>query len=320
MGLLKRAVLLLATTGCVPDVDVDLSLVEEPVVLAVRAVPAETEPGTRVGFETLYVDPGGPLSPRALDWSFCTARTPLAELGPVARICLDATTDELEPIANGALRVAGVVPDDACRLFGPEPPPAEAGEPAGRPVDPDPSGGYYQPVRVQIGTAGDIVFHGVRLQCGLAGADQQQAAEFRQTYLPNVDPRVDTIEVAREDEDFTAVDPAVPFEVGVDESLALRIAWAECEAGTACTGAEHYVHFDPITLELGTRREALSIGWFTTAGTFDDARTGRSESELERDSTNGWTAPEAATDVSVWLVIRDDRGGVSWRSFAIAVR
>jgi hypothetical protein len=324
---------MLGTIACVPDVSVDLSQIDEPQVLAVHSVPAEAAPGDRVAFEALFVDASGPLSPAALEWAFCTARVPLAELGPVARVCLEPDGSKLAPIASGAQRVAGVVPDDACRLFGPDPPPAEAGEPTGRPVDPDVSGGYYQPTRVRALATDDLAFHGVRLTCGLAGADQAQTAEYRTRYQANVEPRIELVDV----------DSSSPIAIAAGDDVQLRVAWAacpeapscgdgwctldetaatcaeECVDATGCPGAEAYLRFDPIALELDTRREAISIAWFASAGSFEVARTGRSAGEIEHDSENTWTAPDEPGRVHAWVVVRDDRGGASWISFAFDV-
>ena len=60
--------------------------------------------------------------------------------------------------------------------------------------------------------------------------------------------------------------------------------------------------------------------WFATAGTFDEDHTGREEGDVAPSTDNAWTAPSSAGQVHLWAVIRDDRGGVGWRSFTIDVR
>ena len=63
------------------------------------------------------------------------------------------------------------------------------------------------------------------------------------------------------------------------------------------------------------------VSWFSTAGHFQDAVTGRDEAEFDQTTTADlWTAPAAAGDLRVWAVIRDSRGGQSSRSFLVSVR
>ena len=109
----------------------------------------------------------------------------------------------------------------------------------------------------------------------------------------------------------------------------MRATWAACPApctGDACaspepcTGSEPYLNLDLVEHRLIERRESIRISWFADAGAFDHDRTGRSEGEAATpDTENAWTAPAAATDVHVWAVIRDDRGGVGWNTYVIHV-
>lgn len=306
MGFLKHLVPLLLV-GCVPDVDVDLALVDEPRVLALAATPAEVEPGGAVTMTALFVDGDGAIAAGPQSWAFCRARRPLAELGPIARACLDEGDDRLVALGSGA-SIDATVPDDACRLFGPDPPEALApGEPAGRPVDPDVTGGYYQPVIVRDDSAIDPGLLQLRIDCGVASATQQQAAELRRRHHANLAPAV------------TGLDARA--EVGTGDRVELRVHWAECpDEEASCAGAETYAYFDPIALAIDTARESIGIAWYATAGSFDDARTGRASDEHEAFGDNVWTAPDHAGTVTLWVVLRDDRGGVSWHEQTIAVR
>jgi hypothetical protein len=294
--------------GCTTPVTVDLAVIDSPRLLAVAATPAEGEPGAEVMLTALVVDEDGARPDDALAWSVCTARRPLAELGPVAPACLDDDPDVDLGIAPTAM---GVIPDEACRLFGPDPPPAEPGEPAGRPVEPDQTGGYYQPI--VVARDDEQAVYGVRLDCGVAGATQAQAAELRMRHRNNVSP---VAELLRGE---TVIESAVPLVVEAGDEIDLRARWAACEDDVECTGAESYARFDPITLEIVESREAIGIAWYATGGTFADARTGRDAEDSRRTSDNTWTAPDDAGDVTMWIVIRDDRGGVSWTQVAIDV-
>lgn len=330
MGLLRIVVVGLVPAACLPELEVDLARVDEPRILAVGAEPAEVAPGEAATLTALYADASGTLSKAPLAWSLCTARRPLAELGPVDRECL-AGGDALLSLGAG-VSVVAEVPADACRLFGPEPPPASAGEPSGRPVDPDPSGGYYQPV-VLAGDDASALYQ-LRIACGLAGATQQQAAEFRRRYRPNVAPAV--VEFGRAGGRSLA--QGEPLVVGAGEAVALRVRWetcpeepvcgdgwctldeddaacaGDCAGGRGCGGAEAYLSFDPGALALTERREAIRVAWFATAGRFDAAGTGRAADDGEPASDNVWTAPEERGPATIWVVLRDDRGGVAWRA------
>src|SRR5262249_6520001 len=141
--------LVAAGGACKPDLDQRTDLVKAPRVLAVRAEPAEVAPGDSVTLTTLYVDPNGVITPETagFDWAFCNDRKPLAGLGRVSGGCANGGgVFSLEP--GGAPTVRGGGPADACRNFGPEVPQPEPNQPAGRPVDPDSTGGFYQPVRL----------------------------------------------------------------------------------------------------------------------------------------------------------------------------
>src|SRR5688572_26759007 len=145
-GLVARAAQCLGVavfSACVPEIDDDLSLVSAERVLAVIAEPPEAGEGDRVVLSALVASPVGAAS-ALVSYSFCLTRKPLSELGPVDPSCLSGT-GELVALGQGA-RVEGSIDRGACSLFGPRRPTPEPGQPAGRPVDPDATGGFYQPV------------------------------------------------------------------------------------------------------------------------------------------------------------------------------
>ncbi len=325
---------LLLLTGCLPEVDSDLARVDEPRILAVRAEPAEVTPGEPATFTALYADANGQIADAPLDWAFCTARRPLAELGPVNKLCLAPAGDSLKTIGEG-ISVTAALPEDGCRLFGPDPPPAEPDQPAGRVVDPDLGGGYYQPIRILPPDGPEsLTLLQLRIRCGLAGATQQQSAEYRQRYKPNLAP---TLTLTSSDQ------PLETIELRAGDELPLRASWTSCpetatcgdgactldedatlcaaDCGTVdgCGGAETYLVFDPTTLTLTTRREAIGVAWFATGGSFEAARTGRAPDDTKTFSANTWTAPDVAGAHTLWVVLRDDRGAATWRSVTVQV-
>lgn len=302
----------LAASACRNDFSLTLSRVTGPRLLAVRAEPAEVAPGSRSALTALWVDERGDALTTGIEWWFCNERKPLRELGPVSPRCA-AGDAALEPIGLG-LAVNGAVPADACRLFGPDVPESTAEEPAGRPVDPDPTGGYYQPLRIATG-AGPAVDR-LRLACGLAGATLEQLVSYRARYRMNVNPTIASLRVIDGPE-------LAPRERGANrvrrgERLALRVAWPTCSEAS-CAGAEPYVALDPATRTLADRREAMRVSWFATGGDFGDERTGRQEGDTTTTSDNVWTAPDQSGTVTMWLVLRDSRGGAGWATYAVTV-
>lgn len=78
--------------------------------------------------------------------------------------------------------------------------------------------------------------------------------------------------------------------------------------------------FDPEARVVSLRREAIRVAWFSTAGTLATDGSGRAEDEAaSADADSTWTAPDAAGEARIWLVVRDDRGGVGWQSYRVRV-
>ncbi len=338
---------LLLCAGCKPKLEGRPSLVDGDRVLAVRSVPAETKAGASVQYEALYVGLDGPVDPAGLDWALCNERKPLAVTGPIAIGCLTKSADSLTPIEGGA-QPKGKLPADVCRVFGPNPPAPKMGEPATRPADPDTTGGYYQPVRVLARIEGhDQYAVGVtRLNCNLANATQEQSSEYQSQHQPNENPALDSLVLrGKPDQTVPGDGDGDPLAVSAGKALTLRASWiacpatAECGDGICspgedkscddcsgssprgCTGSEPYLELDPIKHALVHRREAIRVSWFATDGDFDHDRTGRAESEAKTSfSDNTWTAPKHKGEVRLWVVIRDDRGGVGWSAYRLDVQ
>jgi hypothetical protein len=356
---------LLFAAACVPTVTDDLSTITAPRVLAVQSTSgasagtAELDPGGVVTLRALVATPDGVAVP-TLDWQLCLAQKPLAELGPVNTACLarGAAPHVAKRLAVGDTTTA-VIPLDACSLFGPNPPPSQGG----RPVDPDPTGGYYQPVVGFLGASTTLA--DVRVACGPGDVVRQARQDFEARYRKNENPEIAALSLVRGSV-ATAVPPDASsgFSAKRGERVLLRAAWdacapsspcngAECadagartnDAGATnladpaspdsgatavgttslCTGAETYAYYDPTTQSVVDRRESLEVTWYATAGTLDAPRTGESSPGALADSAststdNTWTAPTAARDVTLWLVLRDDRGGVSFRTYHATVK
>lgn len=313
--------------GCTPELDDRGFQITGPRLLAIAATPAEAEPKAAVALRALYVDAAGERGAGDLEWAFCTARKPLTEQGTVSSECVRASGPDLEALGSGAT-ITGALPDEGCRLFGPDRPAPEAGEPVGRAVDPDPSGGFYQPVRLRVSDGGVLTAIGAaRLACGISGSAPEQAIDFAKRYRRNENPAIAALTIVRAGS-TAPITPDTPgaaagATVARGERVTLRAAWDACPTGStpvSCAGSEQYVWFDPEARVVSLRREAVRVSWFTTAGALDADSSGRSEDEAARvDTDNAWTAPDAAGDARIWLVVRDDRGGVGWQSYRVRV-
>ena len=79
--------------------------------------------------------------------------------------------------------------------------------------------------------------------------------------------------------------------------------------------------FDPAARALVAHREAIDVAWFVTGGALASDAVGRAEDEAGTPYVDdAWTAPAEAGEVQIWLVVRDDRGGVGWQTFRLEVR
>ena len=308
---MRRALVLVAVgCACAPSFDDEPWRVTEPRVLAIRSEPAEARPGERVELTLLIAAPAGTADSRA-ELGFCLAPRTLAERNAVSASCLDGASPALRSIP---LAAAAEIPRAACARFGPDAPPSEPGQPPLRPMDPDPTGGYFVPVRAVLGATDRLAFGLVRLRCALPGAPGEIVSEFLERYTPNANPVIATIgasSLAGGERDPETLGP-----ISAGSVLDLRLRW---EAGAA----ERYPVYDPALVRLVDHTESIRASWYASAGELAGDRAGKSEDEAalgEREVVSRWTAPLAPGPVWLWAVLRDGRGGVSWRQIVIEVR
>jgi hypothetical protein len=342
---LASSLLVLAAVACVPEFDDDGTRIEERRVIAIRSTPAEVDLRlvTASGDVTLEaaVADGLDRGDDAVRWTMCIDRKPLSELGPVSERCLSSPSpgeDIAIELGRGGT-VLATLPELACQLFGPERPDPKPGEPAGRPVDPDATGGFYQPVLAWLD--GEVVVGGVRITCGLFNVAPAVSTDFTGRYQSNENPVIERIELVASDGSITMVEEGVEATVNAGEAYTVRAIFPacptepvcgdgicssgettsdafpelslcseDCTTPKGCGGAETFVVYDPESEKVETRRESLVVSWFATAGTFATERTGDTGPlGDDRASSNGWTAPSEGL-VRLWAVLRDDRGGV----------
>jgi len=243
--------------------------------------------------------------------------------------------------------VTGKMPKDACRLFGPDTPPIMSGEPAGRPTDPDSTGSYYQPLRVIAASEPEPIWVMAQagLVCGLPSATGEQLKDYQRRVRDNAHPEISRVLVNADESTPLSVDDGrtAVTRVAAGSRVVLRVTWpqcptsgvcgdgvcsgdenatdcaAECKTPKGCAGAEAFVYYDPQLRRVIDRREAMRVAWFAGAGEFEDDHTGRREDESETFSDGVWTAPSQPGLVHLWVVLRDNRSGISWQSYVVEV-
>jgi hypothetical protein len=260
-----------------------------------------------------------------------------------------------QPIGDGA-QVTAAIPDDTCRNFGPDVPVDQSF----RPADPDVTGGYYQPLRALVSLGNNDVAAAVgrvRIRCGLPGASQEQSIEYTRKYHLNTNPLLDSVAALLPGGPATLqpadADPKpAPLVLAAGQTVTMRAAWAPCpvtdscgdgvcgptetkETGAAgvcaadcapaekgCSGAERFLLFSLASRQLEEKREIMRVSWFAGfgGGSFANDRTGRDGSDFATTTDNDFTAPTTPGIYPIWAVIRDDRGGQSWKSYEIQVK
>lgn len=289
----RLVVAIVVVASCAPTFSERESLVSSVRVLAVESSPPEAKPGEPVSYRVLVATPSGPVDGVSARWAYCSAPKRLVENGSVSAACLaDGAVREIAP--------AAALPVDGCLLFGPEVTSAEL-----RPRDPDATGGFYQPVRVDVPGA-VRAFGTTRLRCTPGGVSAELVSELARTYLANTNPRLSRL-VASSGEALVDLS-----RVPAGASVVLRASWPEEDA-------ERFTAIDVAADRVVARREAMRVSWFTTAGTYLSDRTGRDEEELEAFTENVWTAPDEPGRAFLYLVLRDSRGGVAWRMEQVTV-
>ncbi|HWO26561.1 MAG TPA: hypothetical protein VNO30_47860 [Kofleriaceae bacterium] len=274
--------------ACADGPDQRLAIVDAPRVLAIVAEPAEARPGAAVTYRALVGSPEGTLA-AAPRWSYCTAPKPPTEDNVVSASC--AAGDALSPLGE-APAVTAALPADACTRFGPEVPPGDF-----RPRDPDPTGGFYQPVRADALAL--VAFGLSRITCKLANTTADVAREYELSYVANQNP---TLELPGE-----AALAVVPAHADVP----LVAAWP-------AAAAETYLYFDPLAQALVTRREAMRVSWFSTGGALDVDASAVGEDDPATSVAATWRTPGPGA-ATLWFVLRDSRGGVATRAVSVLV-
>ncbi|MCX5742713.1 MAG: hypothetical protein NT062_09475 [Proteobacteria bacterium] len=292
----SRIALLLGLVACDAPLDQRLAIIDQPRLLAITTEPAEARPGDLVTYGALVAGPDGPiLTPPT--WAFCTAGKPPTEDNAVAPACLG----DDDVIALGAqLTVTAALPADGCRVFGPDVP-----DVGFRPRDPDPSGGYFQPIRADVD---DLRAFGLsRITCKLPNAPSAIAQAYLTDYEPNVAPALAPLAIAQAGTPLAS--DAIPAGANVD----LIATWPT-------QARESYLYYDRARVALVTRREALRVSWYATRGGLDVDASGIAEDDPATSVSTTFHAPATPGPVWLWLVLRDSRGGLATQTIELTIR
>jgi hypothetical protein len=277
--------LVLALAGCGDALDQRLAIITEPRLLAVVSDPAEAKPGATETYTALIAGPDGPVTD-APAWAYCTAPKPPTEDNAVSAGCLGDAVMAL----GTADAVMGALPADGCAQFGPDTPPGGF-----RPRDPDPTGGFYQPVRV---SDGDVVGFGLsRITCNLGSAPTSVARDYQLHYQANVNP---------------TLLPATVADAPANSDVTMTAAWP-------ANAVETYLYFDQGEQVLVVRREAMRVSWYATAGTLPVDASEVGEDDPATSVSTTWHTPGPGT-AWLWLVLRDSRGGIATQQLEVTVR
>jgi hypothetical protein len=311
--------------GCKPDLGSPPSIVDspEPRILAVRGFPAEAAENSPVTYDILAANNLGRVARPSVGWSQCDERKPPAEGNAVAAACLASDIPEI----MGPTFEADM-PDGACKRFGPQSDIDSKTMIPLRPHDPDATGGFYQPVRARLDAegAGSIAFALERIKCRLTNAPPDLTGKFNEQYKLNQNPTIAGLTLDPDDAPVSlfarapmAAPPPAPTApatwVGANSSYDLEVAWSP-------ESPEGFPVWNIATRTIDLHREAISVSWYATDGTFEHDRTGRAETETDLTTHNRWTAPATTTTVNVhfWIVLRDSRGGIDFSEALVEVR
>lgn len=277
----------LAAQGCGGDFTHSFNRVDELRLLAARAEPPEVTSGETTTVTALVVSPLGAARP--IEWAACALPAVPGE-GPVNRRCLDEDRSAPWFVERGTgnpwpftLRAESAAQLEAALTY------------------PDATGGYYLPLRARLSDeAGGTLDAVYRLRYA------------RQPGPRNTNPEIAAVELLDEAQgapSWVSLDEGAPRAVAARSRVTLR---ARLAPGSAETYAARLA--DGSERQTG---ELPSLTWFTSAGDYDRSTTGDgSENQLLLEAH----LPAPGSAIDLWVVVRDERGGVGWTHRALTLR
>jgi hypothetical protein len=316
----------LAAAACSKPPDVPASRIVGERVIGVQSNPAEVGAGDTVSWTAIVASPDGFVKKGHIDWSMCMRPRGPSDPITVSPACL-GEPENLPPVPDGGtplgpalvdldshgLSVEGDVSIDACTLLGSEVPTMDLNGNVQRPPDADVTGGYQMAVRLllQLKHGHDESFARQRIHCRLNSAPGDVAQEYAARYVLNENPGVHSVSVDGHELRASGTPPSIDV---TKRDLTLVAHWRE-------SARETYLLFDPISHKLVDRDELLEVAWFTDAGEFDVDRTNPDGvNEDKSHSTNVLHIDPKKTTAHVWVLLRDDRGGMGYELLTIHVK
>ena len=134
----------------------------------------------------------------------------------------------------------------------------------------------------------------------------------------NRNPEIAALQVARGALASAPFEPLVePLVVTAGEKLRLRRC---CPPAPRSPSRSSSRPCRPASWWCVDRTEDLIVSWFATAGEFADEQTARQLTKTLDNTFTAPAAPPAGGDISVFVVVRDQRGGVGWSRVQIQLR
>jgi hypothetical protein len=298
----------LAQTACGADFDPG-SRVTDFRLMAVQADAPFAAPGEQVHLRALYHEPFG--RPVSLTWMTCQTPEDISPLGCLAKIASDSAASGQPPAmqqGEGLDEVDVTIPADALDGV-----PADGIGNATIGVVTVACPGTMS--MVEPAATGDLPF-----RCAEAGTNadlpfERFAVSVKRIFLRRADrnenPAIDQVTWDGQpwlDTDVKSVRPCNDdpnklddCDGGEEHRLSVELAPGYAESGTDELGHEF--------------AEQVIVQYYATEGTFEfDVRTGDSPA-------NRWVARKRASGQTqtMWFVVRDNRGGVSWASRQVQV-
>lgn len=256
-----------------------------PRILGALVDPAEVAPGEPLQVTVIAGGPGGILDAGPAHFRFCETPRALSESGFVSARCLEGEGAVLE---SPHLSLSTTLPQQACARFG------SRSETDLRPRDPDETGGFYQPLRVDIPGAATAVVR-IRTLCPLSEAPIEAIQRYTAEYERNRVPEISGLSVRHAG---VELGEEVPSDTALELEVQLRPE-----------ARESYLLFDRTTGTLRDEDEILYASWVVTGGELEGGQTAFDRGG--RHSRNVWHSPAGSGEAQLWVLVRDDRGALS---------
>lgn len=259
-------------------------------LLAVKAEPPDLPPGATTTLTATAVNPGGATP--TVEWDACLLPPPPAAGQAVNQDCIGLDGGSALVSFGSGPTVTATMPPISLDMAG----------------LPDQTNGVYLQVRQRLAADGKqlVGFYGLRIYLGpLLPNPPNRNPAFTGVYsVPAVDAGA---------ADLVPLDEANPPTVDANGQVLLR-------ALLTPDSQESFLVFDgdPRTTPPRTVTEKVRMHWFATAGTFSNEVTGvdKPDTLLTLDKH----LPPSGSTIDLWVVARDDRGGIDVIHRALVLR